>query len=142
MKYNMSSSALKTVRNRDRQDVESLVELGCPEIRSTLTRSVKKITHTLVPEKFRLTKDNVKGIFSYPFSVCCGNLGVLYVSDIEKGKVFSVLASHYPAEVETVLKGLSNPIALSFHEGGLYVAECSKNRISNKDLAGEKILNP
>ena len=133
---------LNSVQKRDRQDVESLVELGSLDIRSILTRSVKKITHTLVPEKFRLTKNNVKGIFSYPFSVCCETLGVLYVSDIEKGKVFSVCASHYPAEAETVLKSLSNPIALSFHEGVLYVAECSKNRISYKDLAGEKVLNP
>ena len=44
------------------------------------------------------------------------------MSNIEKGKVFSILAALYPAEVETVLKGLSNPIALLFHEGVLYVA--------------------
>ena len=62
-------------------------------------------------------KDKVKGLFVYPFSVSFANLGVLYVSDIEKGKVFSVHAAHYLAEVETVLKGLSNPVALSFHEG-------------------------
>ena len=65
-------------------------------------------------------------------------------TDIEKGKVFSVRAAHYPPEVKTVLKGLSNLIALSFHEGILYVAQClqcSKNRIDQKDLAGEEVLN-
>ena len=56
-------------------------------------------------------------------------------------KVFNVRAAHYPEEVETVLKGLSNPTALSFHEGVLYVAECSKNRISYKYLDGEKVSN-
>ena len=87
---------------------------------------------------------HIIGLFAYPFSVCCGNLGFLYVADIEKGKVkvFTVRTAHYPAEVETSLKGLSNPIALSFHDGVLYVAECSKNRICHKDLAGKKVLNP
>ena len=77
--------------------------------------------------------NNVKDLFAYPFSVCCGN-----VSKIEKGKgnVFTVHAAHYHAEVETVLKGLS------FHEEVLCVGECSKNRISHKDLAGKKVLNP
>ena len=77
---------------------ESLVELGSPEIRSILTRLVKKLTHTLISEKFRQTKDNVKCLFAYPFSACCGNLDVLYVSDIEKGNskyLASVPAAHY-----------------------------------------------
>ena len=43
--------------------------------------------------------DNVKGMFAYPFSVCCGNSGELYVSETEKGKAFTVRAAHYPAEV-------------------------------------------
>ena len=64
-------------------------------------------------------KDKVKGLLAYPLTVCVGNLGVLSMSNIEKGKVFSVHAAHYLAEVETVLKGLSNPVALSFHEGVL-----------------------
>ena len=83
-----------------------MAELGSLEISSILIRSVEKLTDTLVPEKFRRTKDNVKD----PFSICCENLGVLYVYDIEK--VFSVRAAHYPPDVKTVLKGLSNPIAL------------------------------
>ena len=65
-----------------------------------------------MPEKFQQVKDNLKGLFGHPFSVSCGNLGVLYMSDVEKGKVFSVHVAHYSAEVETVLKGLSNPNAL------------------------------
>ena len=97
---------------------------------SILIRSVKKLTDRLEPEKFRQTKDNLKDLFS----VCCENLDVLFVFDIEKGKVFSVRAAHYWApDVKTALKGLSNPIALSFHEGILYVPQClqcSKNRIS------------
>ena len=72
-------------------------------------------------------KDNAKYLFAYHSSVCCGNFGVLYVPDIEK--VFSVRAAHYPVEDKTVLKGLSDSIALSFHEGVLYVAECIKNSL-------------
>ena len=60
---------------------------------------------------------------------------------MEKGKVVNVRAAHYPADLETVLKCLSSPIALSFHEGVLYVAQCSINRISYEDLAGEKVLH-
>ena len=76
---------LNSVWKRHRQDVEYLVELGFPEIRSILTRSGKKLTHTFVPEKFRQTKHNVKCLIAYAFSVCCGNLGVLYESDRENG---------------------------------------------------------
>ena len=47
---------LNSVRNRNRQDIESVVELGSPVIRSILTRSVKKITHTFVAEKIRQKK--------------------------------------------------------------------------------------
>ena len=57
--------------------------------------------------------------------------------DIVEGKVFSVHAAQYPSEVETVLKGLSNPVAFSFHEGVVYVVECTY-----KDLASEKVLDP
>ena len=106
-----------------------MAELGSLEISSILVRSVKKRTDTFVPEKSRQTKNNIKD----PFGVYCENLGVLSVSDIEKGKVFSVRSAHYPPEVKAVLKGLSNPIALSFQEGILYVAQClqcSKNSVS------------
>ena len=63
------------------------------------------------------------------------------MSDIEKRKVISVHATHYPAEAETVLKDLPNPIALSFHEGVRHLVERGKTRITYKDLAGEKVLN-
>ena len=88
---------------------------------------MEKLTHKIVPEKFRQTKDNVKCLFVYPLSACCGNLGVLYVSDIENGNskyLACVSAAHYPPVVEFMLKGLSYPIALSFYEGFLYIAEC------------------
>ena len=67
---------LNSVRNRNRQDVKSFAEVGSPEIRPILTKSVKKIIFTLVPDKFRQTKDNVKGLFAYHFSVCWGNFSL------------------------------------------------------------------
>ena len=93
---------LNSVGNTHRQDVESLIELGFPEIRSILTRSVKNVH--LTPEQFRKTKDNVKYVY----------LHILLVFAVE----------HYPTEVEFLRKGLSDPIALSF----LYIAECILNK--------------
>ena len=52
-------------------------------------------------------------------------------------------AAHYPAEAEFVLKGLSNPDCFVILRGS---PSCSriqqKNRISYKDLAGQKVFNP
>lgn len=131
---------LNSVRNRDRQDVESLVEIGSDEVRAILSTSVKNITHTIVPEKYRVTKDNTKYALSSPVSICCGTMGIVYVSDVQKGTVISVRVSHYPAEVLTVVKSLKNPIALAFLNGVLYIAECSGNRIRCVDVTGETIL--
>ena len=66
------------------------------------------------------------------------------MSDTEKGNSKHLVSVQHiaPAEVETVLKGLSNPIALSLHKGLLHIEECNKHRISYKDLAGEEVLNP
>ena len=131
---------LNSVINRDRQDVESLVEIGSDEVRTILSTNVKKITHTIVPEKYRVTKDNTISILSLPVSICCGRMGIVYVSDVQKGTVIIVRVSHYRAEVLTVVKSLQNPIALAFINGVLYIAECSQNRIRCVDMTGETIL--
>ena len=133
---------LNSVRNRDRQDVESLVEIGSKVVRSVLSSNVHSVTHTIVPEKFRVTKDNTIGTFSSPFAICIGNFGLLYVSDVAKGKVFGIRASHYPAEVETIAKGLSNPVSLTYHDEVLYVAECDSSRIAMFRIKGTKLLRP
>ncbi len=78
------------MRNRYRQSVESLAEIGSKDVRSVLSSNVHTITHSIVPEKFRVTKDNTIGIFREPFAICNGSFGLLYVSDVAKGKVFRI----------------------------------------------------
>ncbi|CAB3991046.1 Hypothetical predicted protein [Paramuricea clavata] len=41
---------LSAVRNRDRQDVESIMEISSPLVRKILTDNAKTVTHTVVPE--------------------------------------------------------------------------------------------
>ena len=54
---------LSTVRNRDRQDVDSVMEISTPSVRKILTENAKTVTHTVVPEKYRLREDNKRGVY-------------------------------------------------------------------------------
>ncbi len=101
---------------------------------------MKKTTHTIVPEKYRIAKDNTRSTLSSPVSICFGTMGTVYISDVQKGTVISVRVSHYPAEVLTVVKSLKNPIALAVVNGVLFIAECGHNKIRCVDVSGETIL--
>ena len=55
------------------------------------------VTHTVVPEKYRITDDNKKGIIKSPVGMTMGPLGNVLISDVETRKVVKVRASQYPA---------------------------------------------
>ena len=64
------------------------------------------VTHTVIPEKYRLTDDNKKGSIKKPIGVCLTPMGHVFVSDIGVGKVFKVRVSHYPANVTVEIDSL------------------------------------
>ena len=79
--------SLAACRNRDRMDVDTVIEICSPEVRKGLQR-VSWIVQTLVPEVYRLYDGNKEGVLSSPVSVCPASWGTLFVADKEKGKVF------------------------------------------------------
>ena len=81
---------LSAVRNRDRQDVNSVMEISSPSVRKILTENAKTVTHTVVPEEYRLREDNKRGVFKAPIGTCMGPLGHIFVSDVVQGKVYKV----------------------------------------------------
>ena len=81
---------LSAVRNRDRQDVDSIMEISSPLVRNVLKDNAKTVTHTIVPEKYRLREDNKTGVFKAPIGACTGPLGHIFVSDVVQGKVYKV----------------------------------------------------
>ena len=46
---------LSAVRNRDRQDVESILQISHVKVRNVIEQHVTNMTHTVIPEKYRLT---------------------------------------------------------------------------------------
>ena len=132
---------INSVRNRDRQDVDSLAELGAEPVLKVLQK-VGKVVHTVVPEKFRVTNENKPGIFAQPVAICASSGTTVFVADIGKNAVFKVRVGHYPAGIDSVVLGLDKPLALSYHNGILFIAECNKNRIVFRDITGCTVLQP
>ena len=132
---------LSTVMNRDRQDVESIVEISSPLVRNILTDNAKTVTHTVVPEKYRLREDPKSGVFKAPIGTCMGLLGHIFVSDVVHGKVYKVRANHYPANVTVEMDNLEHPIGVAVFKDIMYCVESQRNTIAFKDLTGETVVD-
>ena len=103
--------SLAACRNRDRMDVDTVVEICSPEVRKGLQRA-NWIVQTLVPEVYRLYDGNKEGVLKIPVSVCPASWGTLLVADKEKGKILSARL-HYPVDVVEIVSGLSCPVAIT-----------------------------
>ena len=102
----------------------------------------KILTHTVVPEKYRITDDNKKGILKSPVGMTMGPLGNVFISDVETGKVVKVRASLYPASVAIEVDSLDCPVGIAYNNCVLYIAESRKSAIVYKDLTGETVVEP
>ena len=131
------------MRNRDRQDVDSVMELSIPSVRKILTENAKTVTGTVVPEKYRLREDNdnKRGVFKAPIGKCLGPLGHIFVSDVVQGKVYKVRANHYPANVTVEMDHLEHPIGVAVFKDILYCTESKRNAVAFKDLTGDTIVD-
>lgn len=87
------------------------------------------VTHTVVPEKYRITDHNKKGILKSPVGMTMGPLGNVFISDVETGKVVKVRASHYPASVAIEVDSLDCPVGIANNNGVVYIAESRKSAI-------------
>ena len=98
--------SLAPCRNRDRMDVDTVIEICSPEVRQGLQK-VQWLVQSLVPEPFRLHvyDGNKQGVLETPVCVCPASWGTLLVADKERGKIFSARL-HYPVDVVEVASRL------------------------------------
>ena len=140
----MPHLSLAACRNRDRMDVDTVIEICAPEVRQGLLNAAF-IVQTLIPEVYRIYRDanrsNRDGILRSPVSVFPVSWGTILISDKDMGKIFSARL-HYPVDVTEVATGLNKPVGISYNEGLLLIAELGKNRIVCCDLTGDYFLNP
>ena len=132
--------SLAACQNRDRMDVDTVVEICSPEVRKGLQKA-NWIVQTLVPEVYRLYDGNKEGVLKSPVSVCPASWGTLLVTDKEKGKILSARL-HYPVDVVEIVSGLSCPVAITYRHGLLLIADVGKQPIPCSDLTGDHFLNP
>ena len=131
---------LRAVRNRDRQDVDP--DLRYVAVTDALEHNAVVVTHTVVPEKYRITDDNKKGILKSPVDITMGPLGNVFICDVGTGKILKVRASHYPASVAVEVDSLDCPVGIAFNKGVLFIAESGKSAVVYKDLTGETVVDP
>ena len=60
---------LSAVRNSDRQDVESIMQISNPSVRKVIQQNAQTVTHTVVPENYRLRDDDKRGVFKTSFGL-------------------------------------------------------------------------
>ena len=134
--------SFSAVRNRDRQDVDSILQISDVAVTDALQDNAVVVTHTVVPEKYRIADDHKKGILKSPVGMTMGPLGNVFISDVETGKVVKVRASLYPASVAIEVDSLDCPVGIAYNNGVLYIAESRKSAIVYKDLTGETVVEP
>ena len=99
----MPHLSLAACRNRDRMDVDTVLEIYSPEVQQGLANA-KLIVQTLIPEVYRIYEANKEGVLRSPVSVCPAFWGTILISDKDKGKIFSARL-HYPVDVTVVVSG-------------------------------------
>ena len=137
----MKHLTVAACRNRDRMDVDSMLEISSTSVRQIIQTNVDTITDTLIPEKFRLYEGNKKGVLTNPSGLCLGPHGQIFVVDSSKGKLFSARL-HYPVDVTEICAGLSLPLAVAYRDGVVYVAEYTGGKVTYIDLEGKTVYNP
>ena len=107
------------VRHKDRMDDSAPRQLANPDVLQAL-RSVDWVVHPLIPEKWRLPTDNVKGMIKQPIAICLGNISQMYILDAHTKNIFSG-RMHYPVQVKVLYKGFNDPTDLDHKEGFIFV---------------------
>ena len=131
---------VSSVRNRDRMDVDSLLDISSENVLKVLD-SFEVVVQTLVPERYRLYEGNKRGVLKSPTDICLGPYGKVLVVDAGKGALLSARL-HYPVDVIEIAKGLKLPMSVDHHDGLVIVAESGADRIVAKDFDCKTLLNP
>ena len=66
--------------NRDRMDVDTVIEICSPEVQQGLANA-KLMVQTLIPEVYRIYEANKEGVLRRPVSVCPAFRETILISD-------------------------------------------------------------
>ena len=83
-------------------------------------RRIDWVVHPLIPEKWHLPTDNVKGMIKQPIAIWLGNISQMYILDAHAKNIFSG-RMHYPVQVKLLYEGFNDPTDLDHKEGFVYV---------------------
>ena len=131
-KHLMAHLSVAACHNRDRMDVESMLEISSQQVRNAISSNVETITDTIIPEKFRVYEGNKKGLLDSPTVVYMGPFGTVYVCDAAKGNSSARL--HYPVDMNEIYGSLYRPVDIAYTEGSVFIAEYRAARLSCVDL--------
>ena len=132
--------SIAACRNRDRMDVDSMLEISSNLVRNVISSKAEYITQTIIPEVYRVYDGNKKGVIGAPTGICKGNHGTMLVVDICGGAYSARL--HYPVDVNEITTGLKTPLGIAYRNGVVYFSESAGGAIRVLDLQGKAIYNP
>ena len=127
-------------RNRDRMDVESMLEISDYTVRNIVSTGAPYITETLIPEKYKLYEGNKKGVVSSPSGICLASPGTFLFTDSREGKLHSAQL-HYPVDVVESSSSLCTLVGVAFKDGVVYIADNGNIRIAYCDLSGKIVYD-
>ena len=128
----LQSLRLAGVRNRDRINVDTMLEVNSDSILKVLSFQ-KIVVQTIVPEKYRLYDNNS------PIALCLGPYGKVLLVDTDKGTLLSARL-HYPVDVTELAKGLKVPKPISYKSLLVAVAESAPDRVVVVDTDCQTLL--
>ena len=128
----------ESVRNKDRMATEPLTLLTAPKLIEYL-KSIKDIFLSILPDRYRISETNKRGLYEHPFAVCpvgTGNLVFLNWNSKTSMSDLVQVRLHSPADSKVLHRNLeTNGFSLCFANGAALV--CGKKGILFVDIEGE-----
>ena len=130
----------ESVRNKDRMATEPLTLLTAPKLIEYL-KSIKGmfLTISILPDRYRISETNKRGLYEHPFAVCPAGTGNLIFLNWNSKTSMSDLVQvqlHSPGDSKVLHRNLeTNGFSLCFTNDAALV--CGKKGILFVDIEGE-----
>ena len=102
---------LDAVRQKDRMDVDSCLQISQDSVRKVLNK-YSSISQVIVPEKYRLWETNRPGVLSCPVGISMLDISQYFVLDAAGNRFLMKL--HYPAEMTLIDDSLVTPLGVVY----------------------------
>ena len=106
----------------------------CDDCLSLCTNGICRLCHIvqpLVPERWRLAKDNQEGVIESPLGICAGPPSIFFV--FNENNIFSVRL-HYSVQVTKVISDLKKCSAVCYWKGIIIFSEMESGQLEIYDF--------